>query len=180
MDISSGATTAAGINLHKWIGAPVGIGAVYIKRGRVPDIDPYMGERAGDDIRSRVHTGTINFATYTALPVALKLHESIGVANKQARLRLLRQRWVDAARQIDGVELLASDDPRLVSAIASFRLRGQSGWAQNAALAKRLLTEHRIVTVPRDGLASGCCVRVTPISCSTARFPSTNCSASWK
>jgi isopenicillin-N epimerase len=151
-----------GINLHKWIGAPVGVGAVYIRRGRVPDIDPYMGERPGDDIRSRVHTGTINFAACTALPVALALHQQIGVANKQARLRLLRQRWVDAARQIDGVDVLASDDPRLVSAIASFRLRGQAAPAQNTALVKRLLREHRIFTVPRDGLASGSCVRVTP------------------
>ncbi|WP_332877778.1 aminotransferase class V-fold PLP-dependent enzyme [Massilia sp. S19_KUP03_FR1] len=152
----------AGINLHKWIGAPVGVGAVYIKRGRVPDIDPYMGERAGNDIRSRVHTGTVNFAAYMALPAALALHQQIGVANKQARLRLLRQRWVDAARQIDGVDVLASDDPRLVSAIASFRLRGQTTPAQNAAVSKRLLLEHRVFTVPRDDLASGSCVRVTP------------------
>ena len=50
-----------GINLHKWIGAPVGVGAVYIRRGRVADIDPYMGETDGDDIRTRVHTGTVNF-----------------------------------------------------------------------------------------------------------------------
>lgn len=152
----------AGINLHKWIGAPVGVGAVYIKRGRVPDIDPYMGERAGADIRTRVHTGTVNFAAYTALPVALALHQQIGVSNKQARLRLLRQRWVDAARRIDGIDVLASDDPRLVSAIASFRLRGQTTPSQNAAVAQRLLTDHRIFTVPRDGLASGSCVRVTP------------------
>ena len=152
----------AGINLHKWIGAPVGVGAVYIKRGRVANIDPYMGERAGDDIRSRVHTGTINFAAYLALPAALDLHQQIGVANKQARLRLLRQRWVDAARGIDGVDVLASDDPRLVSAIAAFRLRGRHTFAQNAAVSRRLLAEHRIVTVPRDGLASDSCVRITP------------------
>lgn len=151
-----------GINLHKWIGAPVGVGAVYIKRGRVPDIDPYMGERPGNDIRSRVHTGTVNFAAYMALPVALALHQQIGVANKQARLRLLRQRWVDAARGIDGVDVLGSDDPRLVSAITSFRLRGHTTPAQNVAVAKRLLDEHRIFTVPRDDLASGSCVRVTP------------------
>ena len=38
----------AGINLHKWIGAPVGVGAAYIKRGRLADIDPYMGEPRGE------------------------------------------------------------------------------------------------------------------------------------
>ncbi|MGK5065045.1 aminotransferase class V-fold PLP-dependent enzyme [Janthinobacterium sp. LB3P112] len=156
----------AGINLHKWIGAPVGVGAAYIKRGRVADIDPYMGElgggKAGEDIRTRVHTGTVNFAAYLSLPTALDLHAQIGVANKQARLRLLRNRWVEAARGIDGIEVLASSDPRLTSAIASFRLKGKTSVADNFALSKKLVQEHGIFAVPRDGLASGACVRVTP------------------
>ncbi len=37
-----------GINLHKWIGAPVGVGAIYVRRGRVRDLDPYMGEADHD------------------------------------------------------------------------------------------------------------------------------------
>ena len=151
-----------GINLHKWIGAPVGVGAAYIKRGRVADIDPYLGEKAGDDIRSRVHTGTVNFAAYLSLPTALDLHAQIGVANKQARLRLLRNRWVEAAQAIDGIEVLASCDPRLTSAIAAFRLKGKSSVADSYALSKKLVQEHGIFAVPRDGLASGACVRVTP------------------
>ncbi|MNT04216.1 Isopenicillin N epimerase [compost metagenome] len=152
----------AGINLHKWIGAPVGVGAAYIKRGRVADIDPWLGEKAGDDIRTRVHTGTVNFAAYLSLPTALDLHAQIGVANKQARLRLLRNRWVEAARGIDGIEVLASGDPRLTSAIASFRLKGKTSVADSYALSKKLVQEHGIFAVPRDGLASGACVRVTP------------------
>jgi isopenicillin-N epimerase len=151
-----------GINLHKWIGAPVGVGAVYIRRGRAADIDPYMGEAAGDDIRTRVHTGTVNFAAYLALPVALDLHQRIGVANKQARLHRLRNRWVEQVRGMAGVELLASADPRLTSAISSFRLKGRASVADNLALSRRLLREHRVFTVMRDGLASGACVRVTP------------------
>lgn len=151
-----------GINLHKWIGAPVGVGAAYIKRGRVADIDPYMGEKMGDDIRSRVHTGTVNFAAYLSLPAALDLHARIGVANKQARLRLLRNRWVEAARGIDGIEVLASSDPRLSSAIASFRIKGKTSVADSYALSKKLVHQHGIFAVPRDGLASGACLRVTP------------------
>lgn len=151
-----------GINLHKWIGAPVGVGAAYIKRGRVADIDPYMGEKMGDDIRTRVHTGTVNFAAYLSLPAALDLHARIGVANKQARLRLLRNRWVEAARGIDGIEVLASSDPRLSSAIASFRIKGKTSVADSYALSKKLVQQHGIFAVPRDGLASGACLRVTP------------------
>ncbi len=141
---------------------PVGVGALYIKRGRVGSIDPYMGEQDGDDVRTRVHTGTANFAAYLALPMALDLHSQIGAANKQARLQRLRNRWVEAARSIEGIELLASADPRLTSAISSFRLRGRITLAENVALSKRLLNESRVFTIHRDGLASGACVRVTP------------------
>lgn len=151
-----------GINLHKWIGAPVGVGAIYIRRGRLEDIDPYMGESDRGDIRTRIHTGTLNFAAYLALPLALQLHERIGVANKQARLHRLRNRWVEAARGIDAIEVLASGDARLTSAIASFRLRGKTSVAHNVALSRRLLREHGVFAVMRDGLASGACVRVTP------------------
>lgn len=152
-----------GINLHKWIGAPVGLGAFYIRRGRVRDIEPYMGEAGGeDDIRARIHTGTVNFATVAALPDALAFHEKIGTQRKQARLQYLRNRWLNAA-VMPGVQLLAdTEDPRLASAIAAFRLRDRTSLADNIALSKRLLDEHGVFTVHRDGLASGACVRVTP------------------
>jgi len=151
-----------GINLHKWIGAPVGAGAVYIRQGRLHDIDPYMGEADTDVIDSRVHTGTVNFATFLALPLALELHERIGVANKRARLLRLRNQWLDALRDDPRVQLLASSDPRLSSAIAAFRLRGQHGMAANTATAERMLQQSRVFVLARDGLASGACIRATP------------------
>jgi len=151
-----------GINLHKWIGAPVGVGAIYVRRGRVRDLDPYMGEADHDDIDTRIHTGTVNFAAYMALPVALELHQRIGVANKRARLLHLRNRWLEALRDDARVQLLASSDPRLSSAIASFRLHGQTTMADNTASAERMLRQSGVFVVPRDGLASGACLRVTP------------------
>ena len=49
-----------GSNLHKWIGAPLGVGFIYVAKSRLADIDRAMGDedRAPTDIRSRVHTGT--------------------------------------------------------------------------------------------------------------------------
>jgi isopenicillin-N epimerase len=151
-----------GINLHKWFGAPVGLGAMYVRRGRVRDLDPYMGEPDRDDIRTRLHTGTVNFAACMALPVALALHQRIGVANKRARLLRLRNQWLDALRDDARVQLLASADPRLSSAIAAFRLRGQLCMDANTATAKRMLAQSRVFVVAREGLASGACLRVTP------------------
>ena len=49
-----------GSNLHKWIGAPLGVGFIYVAKSRLADIDRAMGDEdwAPTDIRSRVHTGT--------------------------------------------------------------------------------------------------------------------------
>ena len=69
---------------------------------------------------------------------------------------------MEAARGIDGIEVLASSDPRLTSAIASFRIKGKTSVADSYALSKKLVREHGIFAVPRDGLASGACLRVTP------------------
>jgi selenocysteine lyase/cysteine desulfurase len=33
-----------GVNLHKWVGAPIGCGVIYIKKDRIDAIDPYMGK----------------------------------------------------------------------------------------------------------------------------------------
>lgn len=152
-----------GINFHKWIGAPLGVGGLYIRRGRTDAIDPYMGEPDPNGaVWARVHTGTVNFAAFMALPDALDLHETIGAARKQARLLHLSGRWLDAARAAGAFEVLAPEDPRLRSAIAAFRLRGQASPEASRALAARLHDEFGIQVVHRDGLASGSCVRVTP------------------
>ena len=36
-----------GFNLHKWIGAPLGVAVFYIKKSRLPDVDRWMGEEQG-------------------------------------------------------------------------------------------------------------------------------------
>ncbi|MEP9358301.1 aminotransferase class V-fold PLP-dependent enzyme [Sphingomonas sp. KR3-1] len=158
-----------GINLHKWIGAPLGVGAVVIRDGQLADIDVDPAEPGADpqDIRSRVHTGTPDYAAQLAVPAALDFQESIGLAAKQARLRALRDRWVGPARAMPGVEILVPDEPGSYGAITSFRLKGQTSHEANVALAKRLLEAHGIFTVHRDGLASGSCVRVTPALATT-------------
>jgi selenocysteine lyase/cysteine desulfurase len=158
-----------GINLHKWIGAPLGVGAIVIRNGRLADVDMDAAEPGAqpEDIRSRVHTGTVDYAAQLAVPAALDFHESIGAAAKQARLRALRDRWVRPARALAGIEILTPDDPGCYGAITAFRLKGQGSHVANVALAKRLLDEHRIFTVHRDGLASGSCVRVTPALATT-------------
>jgi len=152
-----------GVNLHKWVGAPVGVGALYIRQDQLDAVDRAHGDQGPlDRIDSRIHTGTTNFATVLTVPDALDFQERIGVPNKAARLRYLRDAWVGPAREIPGVDILTPDDPDLVGALTSFRLHGDGSREGNVALARTLEEEFGIFTVHRTGLARGDCVRVTP------------------
>lgn len=163
LDVSGFGADYVGMNLHKWIGAPVGVGAMYIRSSGLDGIDRAHGDTGSlDSIRSRLHTGTMNFATILTVPEALDFQESIGWENKFSRVRYLRDLWVDKARHIDRVNILTPDDPHLTGAITSFRLNGQTSSSDNRALARQLLEQHGIFTVARSGVAAGDCIRVTP------------------
>lgn len=155
-----------GLNLHKWIGAPLGLGLMYIRRDRLGDIDRHIIRGGGSDIAggiaARTGVGTTNIASMLAVETELDVHHQIGAANKEFRLRYLRNVWVDRLRNHPRVEILTPDDPALYAGICSFRLRGHHDVVSNLALAKRLLDEYGIFTVQRDGLASGACIRATP------------------
>ena len=153
-----------GYNLHKWIGAPIGVGLIYVRQGCLDriDPDPGAGEWEIDKLSGRVHAGTRDFAAVLTLPEALKFAIDIGPALKAQRIAYLRNQWVEASRGLPGLQILTPDDPRLHAGITSFRLEGVTSPEDNAALAERLLAEFNIFTVFRDGVAAGSCVRVTP------------------
>ncbi len=153
-----------GFNLHKWIGAPVGMGFLYIRKERLADIDRDLADEdwPKDDIRSRVHTGTTNFAATLSVPAALDLHEMISSKRKQARLTYLRNYWVKQARAIETVEILTPDDDTMHAGITSFRIKGKISKDDNNALMTALRDKHRVLTVRRTGVAKGQCLRVSP------------------
>ncbi|NOX94929.1 MAG: aminotransferase class V-fold PLP-dependent enzyme [Alphaproteobacteria bacterium] len=162
-DLPSLGADFVGINLHKWIGAPIGCGLLYIRKPRIPDIDRYMNEPgAEDNIRARAHTGTLNFAAHLTIPDALDFHEAIGITAKEARLRYLRNQWVSDARNISGIDILTPDDPSMVAALTSFRFKNRITTQENNALVRELSENHGIFTVRRTGPAAGDCIRVTP------------------
>ena len=65
-----------GANLHKWVGAPLGTGFLHIRKERLDAIGVERGDEdyAASDIRSRVHSGTVNSAGLMTIPAALKLN----------------------------------------------------------------------------------------------------------
>jgi|GEM_PF-44472 len=175
LDLRELGSPYVGVNLHKWVGAPVGVAAMVIRRDALGGIDPAPGGPGGaggpgatgaagatDRIDTRIQVGTMDFATLMTVPDALDFQDAIGVERKAARLRYLRDTWAIPAREIEGVDILTPDDPELVGAITGFRLRGDGSREGNAAVVRTLMEEFGIFTVARSGLARGDCVRVTP------------------
>lgn len=153
-----------GFNLHKWWGAPLGVGVIYIRKAKIDLIDPDIGNAPPftANTYARVHTGTVDFAAQLTVPAALDFQDTIGGPARAARLRYLRDRWAETLRGTSGLEILTPADPRLHGGITSFRYTGHTSASANAAIAKRMLDEHRIFSVQRNGPARGACVRITP------------------
>ncbi len=154
----------AGWSVHKWTSAPLGTGAMYIRQSRVADIDIAYDDDADpyEDIAARVPTGTIDFAAVSSIPKAVEFHFAVGAAAKERYLRALRDRWVNAVRDLPNVEICVPDDPARYCAITSFRLKGMAGDTDAQRVQQRLLEKHRVHTVWRPGIAKGPAIRVTP------------------
>ncbi len=154
----------AGFSLHKWIGAPLGTGAAYIRKSKLNEIDLCMGNRedAANDVRSRIYPGTYNFAATLTIPAAIDFHNQLTVERKQTRLQYLRNYWVSRVRDVDGIEILTPDDPARYGATTSFRLKGMKTFEQAKNIQDLFVTKYNILTVARKGITKGAAVRVTP------------------
>lgn len=158
----------AGYNLHKWIGAPLTLGFIYIAPERLADIDPDMGEMHFPlyDIRARTPYSTPNIPALLTLPLVFEEHRAMGgSAAKGARINYLRNLWVRAVRELPGIEVMTPDDPRLYCGITSMRFTRH---ADQQAMAERMLHDYNLFTVVRSGAACGPCIRITPGLTSTA------------
>jgi len=149
----------AAINLHKWLGAPLGTGLMYIRRERLGEIEPLFadGTFPKGDIRRLGHFGTTPPAAILAVQDALAFHTGIGSRNKEARLRWLKDYWMDRVACIPGVSLVTPRDPSRSCAIGAFRI---ARWEANK-IADHLYDKYRIFSVGRP-LRGGDCVRITP------------------
>jgi selenocysteine lyase/cysteine desulfurase len=152
-------TQFGAFNLHKWVGAPLGTGLLYVARERIADILPLFGDvsHARDDIDKLGHVGVVPPAPIMAVEDALAFHSSIGAANKEARLRWLARRWMDAVRELSRVRVFTPRDPHRHCALGAFGIDGVPA----TEVARRLMEEHRIFTVVRQ-IGEHEVVRVTP------------------
>lgn len=153
-----------GFSLHKWVAAPLGTGGIYIRKSRLADIDPWLGNhvRSDCDVRARVPTGTVDFAARLTVPHAVREHHENGPGRKLAHLTRMRARWVKGVRAIPGLTVAHPEEPGRVAVIGAFRFSGQRSWADAQHAQKVLLSKHQVLVVAKQGLASGPVLRVTP------------------
>jgi selenocysteine lyase/cysteine desulfurase len=154
----------AGWSVHKWTSAPLGTGALYIRKSRIADIDIAYDDHEVDpqSLAARVPAGTVNFAAVLSIPTAVDFHFAVGAAAKERHLRGLRDRWVEGVRDLSNVEICVPDDPQRYCAITSFRLKGMTTPEAAQAVQHRLFERHRVHTIWRKGVAKGPVIRVTP------------------
>jgi selenocysteine lyase/cysteine desulfurase len=154
----------AGWSVHKWTSAPLGLGAMYIRKSRLADIDVAYdnNDLPADDIDARVPAGTVNFAAVLSIPKAVEFHHAVGAAAKEKHLRGLRDRWVHAARELGDVEICVPDDAARYCAITSFRMKGMRTNEDAQRVQHVLFEKYKVHTVWREGVAKGPVIRVTP------------------
>ena len=140
VDVQAMGVDFAGFNLHKWLGAPAGLGVVYIRASQLHKIEPHCGDDDYplDDIRSRLHMGMPPIGAILAAPAAFDFHERLGgTPAKTERLAWLRNYWVSRAAQLPGVRLLSPLDAARGTALVAFAVDGMEAGALQQALLNR-------------------------------------------
>lgn len=137
-----------GTSLHKWLSAPVGNGMLYVRKELIPTVWPLFAhsEPRGGDIRKFEEFGTHPVPIFLAVSEAVRLHQAIGAARKQERMRFLRDAWARPLAGEPKVRMLTSLDPAQSCGVATLAIEG----IKPGRLADWLLRERRIVVSPVD------------------------------
>jgi selenocysteine lyase/cysteine desulfurase len=148
-----------GTSLHKWLCSPFGTGFLYVKKEKIGKIWPLTApaDPASEDIRKFEAMGTRSFPAELAIGTAINFHDMIGSERKEARLRYLKNYWMDGISDIDGIRFFTSKKPEFACGLGNFAIDG----LEPADIQKKLLNQYRIYTISIN-LENINGVRVTP------------------
>ena len=148
-----------GTSLHKWLGACIGSGLLYIKKDKIKNIYPLFaaGDPKSDDIRKFENLGTRPFFIEQAIGKAIEFHDMIGAKRKEERLLYLKNYWMSRVKDIPKVKLNTSMKPGFGCAIGSVLVEGKSP----AELTSFLMNKYKIhaVGIEWENIKG---VRITP------------------
>jgi selenocysteine lyase/cysteine desulfurase len=146
-------------SLHKWLGAPLGTGLLYVKKDKIAGVRPLYGDTQNpvDNIRRLEHFGNRPDSANAGLREAIRWHWALGTAVKRARLAYLHRSWAEPLRTFPRFRVLTPRTAGRYGAIGLLTLEG----VPVESLSEYLMKDHRIFTaVQKHPAVSG--VRVTP------------------
>lgn len=134
-----------GTSLHKWLGAPIGTGFLYVRKEKIKRIWPLFGagDKDEDDIRKFEHLGTRPFYIEQAIDKAIDFYDMIGGKRKEERLLYLKNYWMNKVINIPKVKLHTSFKKEFGCAIGLVSVDGK----KPAELDSFLWDNHKIHTV---------------------------------
>ena len=137
-----------GCSLHKWFGAPLGNGLLYVKKGKVERIWPLFGDSdyEQDDIRKLSHFGTMPCSNQVAMHSSIAFNNKIGIPKKSARLKYLRKYWTEQVKDTAGVQFFTPLQDEFCGAIANVGIEDMKA----KELATALMDQYKIFTVAID------------------------------
>ena len=160
MDVSEIGCDYYGSSLHKWLGAPLGNGLLYVKKGNAERLWPLYGDSAYDDdnIMKLEHLGTRPCSDQNGIIPAVDFNLEIGKKEKSERLKFLQMRWASELKENKNIILNTPLGEGQSYGIANVGVKN----LRPSELADKLFDDHNIFTVPIDDDRGIRGVRVSP------------------
>ena len=160
MDVSEIGCDYYASSLHKWLGAPLGNGLLYVKKGNAERLWPLYGDTAyeDDNIMKLEHLGTRPCSDQNGIIPAVDFNLEIGKVEKSKRLKFLQMRWATELKDHKNIILNTPLGQGQSFGIANVGVKS----LQPSELADKLFDEHDIFTVPIDDDRGIRGIRVSP------------------
>ena len=160
MDVSEIGCDYYGSSLHKWLGAPLGNGLLYVKKGNAERLWPLYGDTAYDDdnIMKLEHLGTRPCSDQNGIIPAVDFNLEIGKKEKSERLKFLQMHWASELKDNKNIILNTPLGEGQSYGIANVGVKN----LHPSELADKLFDDHNIFTVPIDDDRGIRGVRVSP------------------
>ena len=116
---------------HKWLLAPPGCGALFVRRERQKELWTTLCSQEWANTEKGafrfMQVGTGNRSLLEGLKAAVEFRLTLGQERVSQRIRSLGERLRAGLREIDGVRILSSENPRMAAGITTYRIGDRSG-----------------------------------------------------
>jgi selenocysteine lyase/cysteine desulfurase len=148
-----------GTSLHKFLSAPIGTGMLWIRKEHIGNVWPLLCNDKPHDtnIRKFETLGTRSFAIEQGIGEAISFHNEVGPARKEARIRYLKNYWMEKVQALPRIRLHTSLKDNYSCAIGGVSIDGMKPADLDAAL----FSQYKIhaVGIEWENIR---CVRITP------------------